>query len=161
MHHHGYLWTGSRERLDREGDRRPPHLDPPPLPAGEDDKDGHKLNQRYREAAAEFRSGDLPPMETALWLMKPPVLIRGTWDEPKEAAEWLGEQLAEYAPRFMSGADRDSNRLAILVGSAAEQLGRGGDASHGFYLERPSFLSLALVSCSPNRTAPELGCPLR
>ncbi|MYW10976.1 hypothetical protein GT034_21890 [Streptomyces sp. SID2563] len=161
MHHHAYLWTGSRERLDQEGNRRPPHPDPPPLPAGADDKDGHRLNQRYREAAAEFRSSDLPPMETALWLMKPPALIRATWDGPREAAEWLGERLAEYAPRFMSGADRDSRRLGVLVTSTADRLGRGGDVSHGFYLERPSFLSLALVSCSPNRTAPELSCPLR
>ncbi|MEU1019316.1 hypothetical protein [Streptomyces sp. NPDC005898] len=159
MHHHGYLWTGPRERFDQEGNRRPPHPNPPPLPAGEDDKDGHKLNQRYREAAAEFRSGDLPPMETALWLMKPPALIQATWDEPKEAAAWLGDRLAEYALRFMSDADRDSTRLAILVNSAAERLGWGGDVSHGFYLERPSFLSLALVCCSPNRAAPGLDCP--
>ncbi|MEV5979317.1 hypothetical protein [Streptomyces sp. NPDC052114] len=161
MHHHGFLWTGSRTRLGQEGHRRPPHPNPPPPPTGEDDTDGHKLNQRYREAAAEFRSGDLPPMETAFWLMKPPALIQETWGEPKEAAEWLGERLTEYAPRFMSDADRDSTRLAILVNSAAERLGWGGDVSHGFYLERPSFLSLALVCCSPNHAAPELGCPLQ
>lgn len=160
MHHHGYLWTGSRQRLDREGHRRPPHPDPPPPPAGDTDTDGHKLNQRYREAAAEFRSGELPPMETALWLSKPRSLVQGTWDEPKEAADWLGEQLAEYAPRFLSDTDRDSARQAALVASAAERLGRGGDVSHGFCLEPPSFLSVALVCCSPNRAAPQLGCPL-
>lgn len=161
MHHHGYLWTGSRARLDREGHRRPPHPVPPPPPTGEDDTDGHTLNHRYREAAAEFQSGDLPPMETAYWLMKPPTLIHGTWDEPMKAAEWLGERLREYAPRFASRGDGDSTRLATLVHSAAERLGWGGDVTHGFYLERPSYLSLALVCCSPHRGRPELSCPLR
>ncbi len=107
----------------------------------------------------EFRTGDLPPMETALWLMKPGRLVRGTWEEPKEAAEWLGQRLAEYAPRFASESDRDSTRLALLVHCAAERLGWGGDVSHGFYLERPAFLSVALVTCSPNRAAPDLACP--
>lgn len=128
---------------------------------GDDDTDGHKLNQRYREAAAEFRTGDLPPMETALWLTKPGRLVRGTWQEPKDAAAWLGEQLTAYAPRFLSESDRDSTRLAVLVNSAAEQLGWGGDVSHGFYLERPAFLSVALVTCSPNRAAPDAPCPVR
>ncbi|MCF3120822.1 hypothetical protein IPZ68_14070 [Streptomyces arenae] len=158
MHHHGYLWTGDKKRFDKEGHRRPPGAPPPP-PMGDDDTDGHRLNQRYKEAAAEFRTGDLPPMETSLWLAKPGRHVRGTWEEPKEAAEWLGEQLAEYAPRFASESDRDSTRLTLLVNSAAERLGRGGGVSHGFYLERPSFLSVALVCCSPNRAMPDLPCP--
>ncbi|MFG2501340.1 hypothetical protein ACGFSB_24405 [Streptomyces sp. NPDC048441] len=77
------------------------------------------------------------------------------------AADWLGEQLVAYAPRFDAGADRDPARLAVLVGSAAERLSWGGDLAHGFYLERPSFLSLALVSCTPNRSMPQLACPAR
>ncbi|GAA0374705.1 hypothetical protein GCM10010319_61580 [Streptomyces blastmyceticus] len=59
-----------------------------------------------------------------------------------------------------SKQDRDPARLALLVASAAEQLGRGGDLSHGFYLGQPIFLSLALVTCSPNRAESELSCPL-
>ncbi|MGY0061120.1 hypothetical protein ACWY4P_32025 [Streptomyces sp. LZ34] len=154
MHHHGYLWTGPKQRFDEEALRRPPHPDAPP-------SDGRpELIQRYREVKAEFPVVDLPPLETAYWLIKPGKLVRGTWQEPKEAAEWLGERLAEYAPRFASEADRGSTRLAILLNSAAERLGWGGDVSQGFYLERPSFLSLALVCCSPNRAMPELTCPL-
>ncbi|MFF4526346.1 DUF6879 family protein [Streptomyces bluensis] len=79
--------------------------------------------------------------------------------EPKEAADWLGERIAEFATRFFSAAERDTTRLAALVNSAGEQLRGGGDVSHGFSLERPSFLSLALVTCSPNRAKPELTCP--
>ncbi|MFD7235482.1 hypothetical protein ACFWAT_09245 [Streptomyces syringium] len=155
MHYHGYLWTGDKKRFDDEALRRPPHPDPPPA-------DGKpELIQRHREVRAEFPVVDLPPLETAYWLIKPEKLIRGTWEESKEAAEWLGERLTEYAPRFASESDRDSTRLTVLVNSAAERLGWGGDVSHGFYLERPSFLSVALVCCSPNRTMPELDCPVR
>ncbi|MFI1017625.1 hypothetical protein [Streptomyces sp. NPDC020965] len=155
MHHHGYLWTGSKQRFDDEALRRPVHPDPPPA-------DGKpELIQRYKEVKAEFPVVDLPPIETSYWLIKPGKLVHGTWEEPKEAAEWLGERLADYAPRFASGSDRDRTRLVILVNSAAEILGRGGDVAHGWYLERPSYLSLALVCCSPNRAVPELDCPMR
>ncbi len=99
-------------------------------------------------------------METARWLTKPGSLICGTWEEPMEAAAWLGHRLMEYAPRFMSEAQRDGTRLAELAGSAAERLKWGGDVAHGFYLERPLFLSLALVCCSPNRDQPDTACPL-
>ncbi|GCB49100.1 hypothetical protein SNL152K_6433 [Streptomyces sp. NL15-2K] len=109
---------------------------------------------------AEFPTADLPPIETAYWLIKPRSLVRGSWEEAKEAAAWLGETLAEYAPRFASERDRDTTRLAELVNTAAEQLHSGADVSHGFYLERPSYLSLAVVTCSPNRAIPELACPV-
>ncbi|MFE7133561.1 hypothetical protein ACFVIM_22155 [Streptomyces sp. NPDC057638] len=155
MHHHGYLWTGPKHRFDDEALRRPPHSDPPPADGRTD------LVQRYKEVKAEFPVVDLPPLESAYWLIKPRELVRGTWAEPEEAAEWLGDQLIRYAPRFTSESDRDSPWLAILVGSAAERLRWGGDVSHGFYLERPAFLSLAVVCCSPNRTPLDVDCPLR
>ncbi|MFI2432547.1 hypothetical protein [Streptomyces sp. NPDC018693] len=153
MHHHGYLWTGPKERFDQEAVRRPPHPEPPP--AGSKPE----LIQRYREVAAEFPTIDLPPLETAYWLIKPRSLVCGTWHEPKEAAAWLGERLAEYAPRFASDRDRDTTRLTVLLNTTAERLESGTDVSLGFYLERPSFLSLALVTCSPNHSKPELACP--
>lgn len=154
MHHHAYLWTGSKQRLDQEALRRPPYPEPPP--AGSKPE----LVRRYREVAAGFPASDLPPLETAYWLIKPRSLVHGTWDEAKEAAAWLGERLAEYASRFVSDAERDIRHLALLVESAAERLGTGTDVSLGFYLERPSYLSLALVTCAPNRAKPELPCPL-
>ncbi|MGW3730355.1 hypothetical protein [Streptomyces sp. NPDC000851] len=155
MHHHGFLWTGPKERFDDEALRRPPHPEPPP--AGSKPE----LIQRYREVAAEFPTSDLPPLEPAYWLVKPRSLVRGTWDETKEAAAWLGEQLAEYAPRFASERCRSTAHLALLVNSAAERLDSGADVSLGFYLERPSFLSLAVVTCLPNRSRPELACPVQ
>ncbi|WP_406170778.1 hypothetical protein [Streptomyces sp. NBC_00996] len=153
-HHHGYLWTGPKQRFDQEALRRPPHPDPPPAGSRPE------LIQRYREVVAEFPSSDLPPLETAFWLMKSPSAVRGTWDEPKEAAAWLGDRLTEYAPRFDSAAERDIMRIALLMNSTMEQLSWGSDVSLGFYLERPLYLSLALVTCSPNRAAPDLPCPV-
>jgi hypothetical protein len=153
VHHHAYLWTGPKARFDDEALRRPPHPDPPPAGSRPE------LIERYRQVAAEFPTSDLPPLETAYWLVKPRSLVRGTWDGAKEAAAWLGERLAEYAPRFASESDRDTARLARLVDAAAERLRSGADVSYGCYLERPSYLSLAVVTCSPNRAMPELACP--
>ncbi|MEU6406100.1 hypothetical protein [Streptomyces sp. NPDC046985] len=154
MHHHGYLWTGPKARCDQEALRRPPHPEPPPAGSRPE------LIQRYREVAAVFPTVDLPPLETAYWLIKPRSLVRGTWEEAKEAASWLGERLVEYAPRFASERERDAPRLARLVNAAAERLRSGADLSYGFYLERPSYLSLAVVGCSPNRANVELACPV-
>ncbi|MET9445792.1 hypothetical protein [Streptomyces cinerochromogenes] len=154
MHHHAYLWAGPKDRFDQEALRRPPHPDPPPA------ESKPEVILRYREVATEFPKSDLPPIETAYWLVKPPSLVRGTWPDPDAAAAWLRDRLAEYAPRFASAAERGGTRLKALVASAAERLRSGGDVSLGFYLERPSYLSLALVTCSPNRLVPGLACPL-
>ncbi|MEU9338203.1 hypothetical protein AB0D49_34490 [Streptomyces sp. NPDC048290] len=155
MHHHGYLWTGPKQRFDDEALRRPAHPVPPPAGARPE------LVQRYREVKAGFPVVELPPLETAHWLVKPAGQVRGTWAEPHAAARWLGARVAEYAPRFAAGPDRDRARLTALVGSAAARLGWGGDVSWGFYLEQPAFLYLSVVSCAPNRARPDLGCPLR
>ncbi|MGW3033241.1 hypothetical protein ACWDCB_18670 [Streptomyces sp. NPDC001178] len=155
MHHHGYLWAGPKQHFDNEALRRPPHPEPPP--AGSKPE----LIQRYREVMADFPTSDLPPLETAYWLVKPRSLIRGTWGDAEEAAAWLGERLAEYAPRFDSARDGDVTRLASVINSTAARLSSGTDVSLGFYLERPSYLSLAVVTCSPNRSKPELTCPVR
>lgn len=155
MHHHGYLWFGPKQRFDDEALRRPPHPEPPPAGGRPE------LIERYREVAAEFRTTELPPLETAYWLVKPRSLVRGTWKGAKEAAAWLREQLAGYDHRFVSSRLRDTTALALLVDSAVERLDSGGDVSLGFYLESPLFVSLAVVTCSPNRSKPELACPAR
>ncbi|MDQ0813738.1 hypothetical protein QFZ63_005452 [Streptomyces sp. B3I7] len=153
-HHHAYLWTGPKARFDDEALRRPPHPGPPP-PGNRPE-----LIERYRQVAAEFRTSDLPPLETADWLVKPRSLVRGTWEEPKEAADRLGERLAEYAPpRFATEPDRDPARLTRLVQTATERLHAGADVSYGYYLDRPTYLTLAVVTCTPNRATPQLPCP--
>ncbi|KUN91313.1 hypothetical protein [Streptomyces caeruleatus] len=155
MHHHGYLWIGPKTRFDQEALRRPPHPEPPPAGSRPE------LIQRYREVAAEFPASDLPPLETAYWLVKPRSLVRGTWQDPRAGAAWLSDRLAEYTPRFASPAQRDARHLTRLVTSTAERLAAGSDVSLGFYLERPSYLSLALVMCDPSHQSRELPCPLQ
>ncbi|MCC2267689.1 hypothetical protein LKM28_15420 [Streptomyces sp. CT1-17] len=153
-HHHGYLWVGPKSRFDQEALRRPPHPEPPPVGSRPE------VVARYREVAAEFPSCDLPPLETRNWLRKPRAQVCGTWADPAEAAVWLGERLAEYAPRFMCGdAQRDVRWLSGVAASAEARLGWGGDVSLGYYLERPAFLSLALVSCFPDDESQPLPCP--
>ncbi|GAA3272950.1 hypothetical protein [Streptomyces lavendulae] len=153
MHHHGYAWLGEKKSFDKESIRRPAGR----APTVSSEKD---VLDRYREAVAVFPTSDVPPIQTAHWLMKPPSAVRGTWEEPKEAGEWLGLRLAEFAPRFASEGDRDAARLVLLLKGAVERLTWGGDVSLGHYLSGTVFHSVALVTCSPNRTAPDLTCPL-
>ncbi|MCP9206385.1 hypothetical protein [Streptomyces cucumeris] len=151
MHIHAYSWLGEKELFDREARRRLPDRPRPPGTAEDE--------EHYRSLLDTFRRSELPPMETSHWLLKPPSAIRATFDEPKDAAAWLGRELTEHAPGFLSQQEADAARLSRLVATAAERLAHGGDVSFGFYLGRTSFLSLALVTCSPNHTTPNLRCP--
>ncbi|MFF4222648.1 hypothetical protein ACFYZH_07235 [Streptomyces abikoensis] len=154
MHFHGYLWVGDKAVFDKESVRRPPSPVEPTMTSPPD------VVERYREAVAEWRVTEVPPLETAYWLVKPAKVVRGTWERPKEAAEWLGHCLTSYAPRFAAQADQDTTMLTLRVTYAADTLSRGGDVSLGYYLGRPQFLSLALVTCSPNRALPDQPCPV-
>ncbi|WP_328564677.1 hypothetical protein [Streptomyces coelicoflavus] len=154
MHHHGYLWVGPKPRFDQEALRRPPHPEPPPAGSRPE------LVQRYREVAVEFPSCDLPPLETRHWLSKPPGQVRGTWPDARDASGWLRDRVTEYAPRFMSDIQRDALRPVALAASAEARLSSGGDVSLGYYLERPTFLSLALVACSSEDASPAPPCPM-
>ncbi|MEU7108569.1 hypothetical protein ACFQ2B_22355 [Streptomyces stramineus] len=153
MHIHGYAWLGEKATFDKESLRRPPGA--PPTASSPPD-----VVDRHRTAVAEFPTADLPPLQTAHWLVKPAAMVRGTWQEPKEAGEWLGMQLAAFSPRFAAQGERDVERLALLVRSAVERLAWGGDVSLGHYLNGTVFHSVALVTCSPNRGAPDLPCPV-
>ncbi|WP_459754277.1 hypothetical protein [Streptomyces sennicomposti] len=115
----------------------------------------HRGAERRRDRPDAVRSHHLSP--------RPPPLLPGRSGRREGAAgtaAWLGERLAAYAPRFAAEAHRDAGRLARHVTHAAGRLGWGGDVSLGFYLERPVYLSLALVTCAPNRANPDLACPL-
>lgn len=154
MHIHGYAWLGEKKAFDKESLRRPPGA--PPTASSPSD-----VFERYRSAVTEFPVTDVPPLQTAHWLMKPAPIVRGTWQEPKEAGEWLGLQLTQFARRFASEEERDATRLMLLAKAAAERLTWGGDVSLGHYLKGTLFHSVALVTCSPNHTGPDLPCPIR
>ncbi|ANW17921.1 hypothetical protein I3J09_06710 [Streptomyces clavuligerus] len=153
MHHHGYTWVGEKKTFDRESIRRPPGE----APTANSEKE---VFDRYREAVAEFPVSGVPPIQTAHWLLKPPSIIRGTWEEPKEAGAWLRLQLAGFASRFASADEREPDRLALLERAVVGRLTWGGDVSLGHYLNGTAFHAVALVTCSPNRAAPGLSCPV-
>ncbi|MEV6777581.1 hypothetical protein [Streptomyces syringium] len=154
MHHHGYAWLGEKKTFDKESLRRPPGQ----APTATSTQD---VLDRYRDAVSEFPTSTVPPLQTAHWLMKPASMVRGTWEEPNKAGDWLGLQLAEFAPRFTTVAEREVTRLAVLVKASVERLMWGGDVSLGHYLTGTVFHSVALVTCSPNRVSPDLPCPTR
>ncbi|MBH5335422.1 hypothetical protein IHE55_11675 [Streptomyces pactum] len=131
MHHHGYVWLGSGHDLNKDGPRRPAHPD--------------------------FGSTTVVPLEVAHWLLKPPSFIRGTWTAPAAAVAWFERQVREHAPSFTSGHERD--RSAGVIGTAAETAAGGRDVVGGWYLAGQRFLSVCLVTCSPNRTRPDIPCP--
>ncbi|MES4905698.1 MULTISPECIES: hypothetical protein [unclassified Streptomyces] len=135
MHHHGYIWLGSGHDLLKDGPRRPLH--------------------------PEFTSSRVVPLELAHWLLKPPSFIQGTWTEPKEAAEWFGQQARAHAASFVSVHDRDEMRLAARVARAVESAASGEDVAGGWYLVGQRFLSVCLIACSPHRARPEIRCPQR
>ncbi|MGA5129390.1 hypothetical protein ACPCTO_06230 [Streptomyces olivoreticuli] len=109
------------------------------------DKEGAR-----RPESPAFALSETPPMQTAHWLLKPARIVRGTWADPREASTWLGERLSAAL-----GA-----RFPDTVTAVAERLAGGGDVSYGHYLARPSFLSIAVVTCTPNSACPDLGCPI-
>ncbi|MFD5191455.1 hypothetical protein ACFWMU_25485 [Streptomyces sp. NPDC058357] len=154
MHIHGYAWLGEKRAFDKESLRRPPGA--PPTASSPSD-----VIERYRSAVSEFPVTDVPPLQTVHWLMKPASMVRGTWQEPKEAGKWLSLQFAEFAPRFASEPEREASRLELRVKAAVERLTWGGDVSLGHYLNGTVFHSLALVTCSPNHSDDDLPCPLR
>ncbi|WP_405643397.1 hypothetical protein [Streptomyces uncialis] len=154
MHHHGYTWIGEKTAFDNEALRRPPHPHPPPPPLPADPA-AQRLTERYREVVTAFTTTELPPIQTAHWLLKPSTLVHGTWTQPEEAVEWLRQQLAEPPHGLNTNTDPASWETASV-----ERLSWGGDISLGHYLGGTLFRSLAVVTCSPNRAAPELRCPL-
>ncbi|MFE7131190.1 hypothetical protein ACFVIM_10055 [Streptomyces sp. NPDC057638] len=152
MHIHGYAWLGEKADFDQDSLRRPPG--PAPTPSSPPE-----VAERHRRATTEFPVTEIPPIQTAHWLLKPPPLVRGTWYEPKEAGEWLAQRLAEFAPRFSTAAEHETARHDRLVRAAVERLATGRDVSLGHYLRGTLFHSLALVTCSPNGTHPHIRCP--
>ncbi|WP_267133672.1 hypothetical protein [Streptomyces sp. WAC 00631] len=157
MHFHGYLWVGEKAEFDKESRRR---LPVEPWPGADPDTSAQRA-ALHRTLTEEFLRSPLPPIEVALWLLKPAHLVAGSWDGAESAAAWLGARLEEYAPRREPLLDGRTAHLRGLVGRLTGTLLRGGDVSLGYYLGPPAFLSLAVVACSPNRAAPGLPCPER
>ncbi|MEU9603155.1 hypothetical protein [Streptomyces sp. NPDC048057] len=131
-HHHGYTWLGSGFDLHQDGPRRAVH--------------------------PTFATNPLPPLEVAHWLLKPASLVRGTYDGPREAAEWFAAQVRPHAATFATQPDPFT--IDDRIPAIAEQVADGADVVGGWWLTGQRFLSVTLVACSPHRLRPSYACPV-
>lgn len=159
-HWHGFgPWVGTVAQYYEEGNRRPPHPDPP-SPAMDGDKQAVRLQRRYREAAAEFYGSALPPVMTGHWLVK-----RGqaaadrTWTDVTDAVEWLKQRYTDQPPFERADGLRAYVPLDALIASAYDTLPRGVDVTWSHYTPGKSLLSMSVVCC-PNLFHPSVACPL-
>lgn len=153
-HWHGYGWTGTPVNYAREGNRRPPYPVPPPPEAKEEEK------VRYRDAANEFLTSNLPPLMTGHWLLKRNQSAADcTWTNADVALAWLTKRYQESPP-----FEREDGKVAYCaldqkLEYAADVLPRGVDVSWVHYTRSQSMVSLSVVCC-PNHFHPDIPCPL-
>jgi hypothetical protein len=161
-HWHGYgPWTGPPETYAKEGGRRPAHPNGPPAVLDPGDRRQQAVLDRYREAAAEFTAGPLPPTMTGHWLMKTgQVSADRTWTDVSIALAWL-EKSYQAAPPF----DRSDGKAAyvglnVKLAYASDVLPRGVDVSWAYYVPTKNLTAFAVVCCR-NRHHPDVPCPSR
>ncbi|GGZ25901.1 hypothetical protein GCM10010387_19360 [Streptomyces inusitatus] len=152
-HWHGYGWTGTPVSYAREGNRRPPYPVPPPPEAKEEDK------ARYRDAANEFLTSNLPPLMTGHWLLKRNQSAEEfTWTNPESALAWLIKRHQESSPFEHADGKAAYCALEQKLEHAADALPRGVDVSWVHYTRSQTMVSLSVVCC-PNRFHPDIPCP--
>ncbi|MEU3754526.1 hypothetical protein AB0H17_17420 [Streptomyces olivoreticuli] len=160
-HWHGYgPWVGLPAVYAHEGNRRPAHPNGPPTPTSADDKATQRVHDRYREAAAEFRTGNVPPLMTGHWLLKQSrTAADRTWADIDIALAWLTKHYQENPPLEPEDGKTAYCSLDIKLEYASDVLPRGVDVSWVHYGKSQNLLSLSVVCC-PNRFHPEIPCPL-
>lgn len=159
-HYHGYgPWIGTPESYHKEGNRRPPHPDPP-VSQGPEDKAAERVLARYREVAAEFPTSDLPPMMTGHWLMKRSQAARDrTWTDPAVALEWMTQNYRAHPPFEREDGRRAYESLDVKRDYVIRVLPGGVDVTWAYYNRAGNIVSMSVVCC-PNRHHPDLACPL-
>lgn len=160
-HWHGYgPWTGPSPVYAREGGRRPPHPNGPPSVLNPEDKKQQQVLDRYREAAAEFQTGNVPPTMTGWWLTKRNhVSADRTWADMGIAIAWLTKQYEANLPFERADGLRAYNSLDSKLEYATDVLPCGVDVSWVYYMPSKNLIAFSVVCC-PNRFHPELPCPL-
>lgn len=159
-HYHGYgPWIGTPESYHKEGNRRPPHPDPP-APLATDDKLAERALARYREVAAEFPTSNLPPMMTGHWLLKRnQASVDRTWTDPAVALEWMTKHYLANPPFEREDGRQAYAGLGTKRDYATDVLPVGVDVTWAYYNRSGNIVSTSVVCC-PNRHHPELACPL-
>jgi hypothetical protein len=99
-------------------------------------------------------SNPTPPLEIADWLRKPKSLVKETFpNDPagaKLASEWMRACGTEHVYLGEAAFPLD-DRMAYVD----EALSRGADVVWGYYTQRTSYVSQALVACP----RPSITCP--
>ncbi|WP_405616470.1 hypothetical protein [Streptomyces sp. NBC_01508] len=125
-----------------------------------EDKSTQRVLDRYREAAAEFQDGTLPPLMTGHWLMKQSrAAADHTWTDVSDAVVWLSEHYSENPPFEREDGKRAYCGLDIKSKYAREVLPLGVDVSWVYYTQSQNLFSMQAICC-PNQFHPELPCPL-
>ncbi|MFG2717398.1 hypothetical protein ACGFW5_03685 [Streptomyces sp. NPDC048416] len=160
-HWHGYgPWIGPSAVYGKEGGRRPPHPNGPLSLLDAEDKKQQAVLDRYKEAAAEFASGNVPPTMTGWWLMKKnQVSADRTWADVGIALAWLTKQYEENPPFVRADGKQAYCGLDLKLEYAIDVLPHGVDVSWVYYLPCERLISFSIVCC-PNRFHPEIPCPL-
>lgn len=125
-----------------------------------EDKKQQQVLDRYREAAAEFQAGNVPPTMTGWWLTKKNhVSAERTWADMSNAIAWLTKQYEVNLPFERSDGLQAYNSLDSKVKYATDVLPCGVDVSWVYYMPSKNLIAFSVVCC-PNRFHPELPCPL-
>ncbi|URN16621.1 MULTISPECIES: hypothetical protein [Streptomyces] len=160
-HWHGYgPWIGAASLYAKEGGRRPAHSNGPPMVTDPEDRKQQQVLDRYREAAAEFQTGNVPPLMTGHWLMKQDqAAAERTWTDVGIALAWMTKNHEANRPFERPDGRRAYVGLDGKLAYAADVLPRGVDVCWVHYTTSKNLFSLSVVCC-PNRFHPEIPCPL-
>ncbi|WP_241838391.1 hypothetical protein [Streptomyces sp. TSRI0281] len=125
-----------------------------------EDKKQQSVLDRYREAAAEFQTGSVPPTMSGYWLLKrSQVSADRTWTDLGTAMAWLEKSYQANPPFERADGKVAYSSLDTKLEYAIDVLPRGVDVSWVYYLPSKSLISLSAVCC-PNHFHPDIPCPL-
>ncbi|MGW3336247.1 hypothetical protein ACWDCL_02035 [Streptomyces sp. NPDC001009] len=115
---------------------------------------------RYREAAAEFVSGNVPPLMSGHWFLKQnQTAADRTWTDVEIVLAWMTKHYEANPPFTRPDGQKAYVDLDIMLEYAADVLPRGVDVSWVHYTPAKNLFSVSVVCC-PNRFHPEIDCPL-
>ncbi|MGW4224793.1 hypothetical protein ACWEG1_15200 [Streptomyces bauhiniae] len=160
-HWHGYgPWIGPSSAYFNEGNRRPAHPNGPPMVTDPQDSKQQALLDRYREAAAEFQNGNVPPLMSGHWFLKrDQAIAESTWIDVDVVLAWMSKHYEAHPPFVRPDGSPAYISLDAHLNYAADVLPLGVDVSWVHYTPSKQMFSLSVVCC-PNRHHPEFSCPL-
>lgn len=134
VHFHGYMWTGAgSEVLVSDGRRSVGH--------------------------PEFATHGQLPYQVTDTLLKPGSHVKGTWDDPEQAVEWMRSERAKLGPDMYP----DQNTMAPTLDERCHyNVGRlkiGKSVVWGIWLNGGRYADIRVVCCSPAEFGKDIRCP--